>query len=255
MRLNCALVSSILFVSAVLADFHSEKQLEPMFLQRAKKPINGTPHVRAPASYGVWAGGVVERNNGTITLATGTFVVPHPQGAPGSGFVIGVGIDGLTCTTAALAAGVNVMITDHGVNVIPWGELWPRIIKWNPDPPSNDLIVSTGDQLRVTVEMTFSSIDGSFLIENLTTGKNWSDPLKNNPDSPLCQRNAFWVIAVVPDGKTPLANFGTTTFTNISMKAPGNYVFAGNPVVINSIEQNKTSVQVQPSSDITITYG
>ncbi|KAG6371567.1 peptidase G1 [Boletus reticuloceps] len=254
MRLNYALVSSFLFVSVVLADFHIGRQPEPQF----EKPINGTHVRRDPATYGLWAGGVKEKYPGTVTLATGTFIVPQPQGDVGSGFVIGVGLDGLTCTTALLAAGVNVMITNDGFSVIPWGQLLPRIIQWNPDPP-NGVRVSTGDKLRVTVQIAPSSADADayFWIENITTDRSWSDALTNNPDSPLCRQNAFWVVAAVPGGTTPLANFGTVAFRDLRMRAPGIDVYPRNPSIVNLVRNNQviSSVRVEPSSDIIVTYG
>ncbi|KAG6377249.1 peptidase G1 [Boletus reticuloceps] len=228
MRLNCALVSSFLFVSAVLA-----------------------------AEFGEFGGVMYGWNSPekVVTYARGRFTVPYPEVGVNSGFVIGVGLDGHKTCMASLSAGIRVMITEHKVNIEAWSEFAPNVPNWNPQ-----FTVSSGDILEVTVNVVgFNLTDGHFSIENISTGQKWSEDITSH-ELPLCKGNAYWGVAIVPGGQSPFANFNQVTFTNTLIKLgfsdPGQQPRDTLSLLkINQNDHDYTSVNiVLESYDILVTY-
>ncbi|KAG6377240.1 peptidase G1 [Boletus reticuloceps] len=231
MRLNCALVSSFLFVSAVLAEYGD---------------FGGV-------MYG-W-----DVTDKTVTYARGDFVVPYPQvDVVHSAFIIGVGLDGLGTCDASLAAGIRVAITDsHEPDILAWSEFAPGILNWNPS-----FIVSPGHLLEVIVSLVGPSrTEGYFSIENISTGQKWSEDITNHPYS-LCLGSAYWTVEIYPDGQTPLANFNQVTFTETLVKHgfPGQRYKPRDHLTLLKINQNGhdvTSVNLivrSEATNILVTY-
>jgi len=239
MLFNSALVSSLLFVCAVLADRRRERQSR--ILDRIEQPANA-------ASDGVqysrnWSGAVWEENDGTFTYVTGTFNVPTPSGQSGSAASAWVCIDGDTCANAILQVGVDFTVTDDGVSYDAWYEWYPDYAYY-----FSDFSMSGGDVIKVSVIAT-STTSGSAQVENLSNGQSASQQLSSA--YALCGQNAEWIVEDFDDNGAPVpfANFGTVAFWDALATGSGTYTPDG--AIIMEIDQNS---QVLTSSSASGSY-
>ncbi|KAF8139707.1 peptidase A4 family-domain-containing protein [Boletus edulis] len=214
MRLSCALVSSFLFISAVLAEYHPERQ-QPPFLNRVEKSINSTTLI--PFNF-KWAGAVWTRPSATTDYAAGSFTVPRAEGPIiGSGFYIAVSIGSYTCGRITLAAGITVKVVEGGASYEAWGRWYSDDVRIAP----NSFPISVGHVIGAIVQQS-SLTSGVIALINFTTGKVWTTFVSGN--TVLCQQDADWVITTLPSlFDIPLANFHMVTFTHIEAHIDGAY--------------------------------
>ncbi|KAF8557513.1 hypothetical protein OG21DRAFT_1520411 [Imleria badia] len=233
MLFNSALISTLLFVSAVLAGRHS-KHRKSQLLQRAQEP---TEHATHGVQYSNnWAGAVFNEGDGTFVAVSGTFNVPHVSGQSGTGSSAWVGIDGNTCTNAIFQTGVDFHVGENGPEYEAWYE-------WYPDYayPYDGFSVSAGDVIQVSV-VADSPTTGIASIHNVNTGQDMIQHVSST--HALCGQNAEWIVEDYDKNgsQVPFANFGSVFFTNTEASGPSGTYDAGSGAAIFEIQQNKAVV-------------
>ncbi|KAE8377098.1 peptidase A4 family-domain-containing protein [Aspergillus bertholletiae] len=199
-----------------------------------------------------WAGAVLIGSG--YTSVTGTFTVPNPSvpsgGSSSEQYCASawVGIDGDTCSTAILQTGVDFCVDSSGPSFDAWYE-------WYPDYAYDfsGISFSVGDSVKVTVDASSKS-GGTATIENLSTGKTVSHSFSGESANPLCETNAEWILEDFSSGSSlvPFANFGTVTFTDISVTSGGSSSGASGATLID-IKQNGAVLTSSSASDSEVT--
>ncbi|KAN0094745.1 Peptidase G1 [Tylopilus felleus] len=241
MLFNFALVSSVLFAPAVLADRHPVNHQSEILNRRAQSTNTGPNKITSTN----WAGALWTKDNGTFTSINGTFTVPHVTGSNGYAAAAWIGIDGYKCVSL-FHAGVNFVVTDHGPVYYAWHE-------WFPADYQNftGVSISAGDVIRLSIKAT-SRTSGTAKIENLSNGEGAVEEVKSK--HALCELGAEWVVedyrlGVEGNGRfAPFAMFSPVTFTDAVAAGPTStrhYTPAGATIV--NAEQNSvllTSVTI-----------
>ncbi|KAJ7767741.1 peptidase G1 [Mycena metata] len=163
----------------------------------------------------MWGGAGMESPANTYHSVTGTLVVPHLQPAAGgasTGFYGGsawVGLDGMTCQTSLVAAGIDFIYFNESITANTWTEVFPN--------PGADLsmAVNAGDTIKLTVTAT-STTTATAVVENLSNGQ--SSIVSLTSPSVLCLANAEWIVEDFQESTflIPFADFGSITFTDAS---------------------------------------
>ncbi|KAF7342621.1 hypothetical protein MSAN_02018900 [Mycena sanguinolenta] len=203
----------------------------------------------------IWSGAGMESAAGTYKSVTGTLVVPNLQPAAGgaaSGYYGGsawVGLDGMTCGSALMAAGIDFQYLQGTVTAQVWTETYP-----NPGV-NNALAVKPGDTLKLTVTAT-SSTTGTAVVDNVSSGQSVTVALTS--PSPLCLANAEWVVEDFQDGGflIPFADFGTITFTDASATTQsGSTVGPSAGHLINMVQSNEQFTTASSTGNsVTVEY-
>ncbi|KAF7351742.1 hypothetical protein MSAN_01607400 [Mycena sanguinolenta] len=203
----------------------------------------------------IWSGAGMESAAGTYKSVTGTLVVPNLQPAAGgaaSGYYGGsawVGLDGMTCGSALMAAGIDFQYLQGAVTASVWTETYP-----NPGVNSA-LAVSPGNTIKITVTAT-SSTTGTVVVDNVSSGQSTTVALTS--PSPLCLANAEWVVEDYQEGTflIPFADFGTITFTDASATTQsGSTVGPSTGHLINMVQSNEQFTTASSTGDsVTVKY-
>ncbi|KAF8342496.1 peptidase A4 family-domain-containing protein [Amanita rubescens] len=208
---------------------------------------NGTSNV---AYSNNWSGAVWESDpSGPFKSVTGTFKVPTPSGPDGDSSVW-VGIDGDTCGSAILQAGIYVNIKGGIPSYNAWYEWYPA------DAVNfNDITISAGDVIQITITAN-TNTNGIVKIENHTTGQVVGEDLTSQ--SPLCLQNAEWIVEDFMNNgvDVPFCDFGTVQFVGASATTTSGKNVSPVGAQVFIIQKNgvdKTSVQVK-ANNITISY-
>ncbi|KAF8141894.1 peptidase G1 [Boletus edulis] len=237
MRLNCALVSSFLFIF-VLAGDH-----QPPSLDRTEKSI-----ITAELPITNWAGAVrLARSQGeTISYAAATFTVPSARGATGSSFNILVGISGYPpCVQFVLNVVITVTVNRNGVSYQAWGQGYNGNVMVAPDW----FLVSTGQEIRAIVRaLTLTS--GLFILINLNTGRVWAEYVSGG--IMFCHQDAAWIITTPQSQVTILPNFHTVTFTAVLTKISGTRRVPDNLDTVNIRNQGRVMTDTQVNAPFVI---
>jgi len=163
----------------------------------------------------IWAGAGMESPANTYKSVTGTLVVPNLQPAAGgatSGYYGGsawVGLDGMTCQTSLMAAGIDFIYLEGTTTANTWTEVYPN-------PGVNlAMTVNPGDTIKLTLTAT-STTTGTAVVENQSNGQ--SSTVSLTSPSALCLENAEWIVEDFQEGTflIPFADFGTITFNDAS---------------------------------------
>jgi hypothetical protein len=196
-----------------------------------------------------WAGAILIGTG--YTSVTGTFVVPSPSSS-GSG-AAWVGIDGDTCSSAILQAGVSWTRSGSSTSYDAWYE-------WYPDYSYDfsGISVSAGNTIKVTVTAS-SKTSGTAVVENVSTGTTVTHTFTNEAsEGDLCEYNAEWIVEDYEENGSlvQFADFGTVTFTSCSATDNGSKVGTSGATIIDIEQNNKvlTSCSVPSSSEVTCTY-
>lgn len=167
-----------------------------------------------------WSGAVLmQPSSGYFQSVTGRFTVPKPKhlGSAGEESVaVWVGIDGETCHSGLLQAGVDLVVTKSGeVSYQAWYEWFPALSDgWE------DFKISAGDVIQIDV-VAMSTTKGTTKLTNVSTGQTVTKDLEAPGDSKLCRGNAEWIVEKHTDAHdkvVPWNNFGTVVFEAASAK-------------------------------------
>ncbi|EKM56332.1 uncharacterized protein PHACADRAFT_193949 [Phanerochaete carnosa HHB-10118-sp] len=223
---------------------------------RIARRVSGANKLRSEGGEEVnstdWAGAVINASPGTFTSIAASFTLPTPyvpEGADPSGnysAVIVVGIDGNTCPTATLQAGVVVSLEDGQPSYTALAQF---------SSPLNsatfpDISLSAGDLIAVGVTAV-NATSGMAVIINQSTGESGYVSL-TSPDTPLCMMDGEWIVRF---GDEPLPNFGTVVFTYPVAETPSGPVDASH-ANITDIVQGDTFLayaSISPSS-VSVTF-
>ncbi|KAJ7939842.1 acid proteinase [Mycena leptocephala] len=196
-------------VGRLVNPFHPADGVTEKLLSARK---NGDPAVITSTN---WAGVGMESPANTYKSVTGTLVVPHLQPAAGGastryyGGSAWVGMDGMTCKTSFMTAGIDLIYFNESIMANAWTEVYP-------DPGVNmAMTVNAGDSIQLTITAT-STTSGTAVVENVSNGQ--SSTVQLTTTSPLCLANAEWIVEDFQESTflIPFADFGSITFTNAS---------------------------------------
>ncbi|CAK5266532.1 unnamed protein product [Mycena citricolor] len=210
---------------------------------------NATSHVAYSQN---WAGASLESPSGTYTSVTGTFTVPTPRSAGGSGSSAAsawVGIDGDTCSSGIMQTGIDFNVDNGRVSFDAWYEFYPAFAS-----DFSGFSVSAGDVITLVATKT-SSTSGHVSITNESTGRSVSKTLSGS--GRLCGENAEWIVEDFEQGNSlvPFANFGTVTFTNARATLASGGTVGPSGAQLLDIEQNSVLTSVSASgSSVTVRY-
>jgi len=223
------------------------------------KFIEGDANTTAHVDYSSnWSGAVLETpSSGYFTSATGRFTVPTPKHVGSGGTESAsawVGIDGDTCTSGLLQAGVDFTVTSSGsVSYDSWYE-------WYPDYAYDftNFAVSAGNVIQVDITAT-STTKGTVKLTNVSTGKSVSQTLSAPSGSTLCRENAEWIVEDFEENGSlvALSNFGTVVFTAASATLSTGGTEGLSSATIIDLKQGSTvytDVTIDSSSEVTIEY-
>lgn len=216
---------------------------------------NSTAHVDYSSN---WSGAVLEQpSSGYFKSATGRFTVPTPKhvGTDGTESASAwVGIDGDSCATGLLQAGVDFTVTSSGaVSYDSWYE-------WYPDYAYDfsNFAVSAGNVIQVDITAT-STTKGTVKLTNVSTGKSVSQTLSAPSGSVLCRQNAEWIVEDFEENGSlvALSNFGTVVFTNAAASLSTGGTEGLTSATIIDLKQGSTvytDVTIDSGSQVTVKY-
>lgn len=216
---------------------------------------NQTAHVQYSSN---WSGAVLETpSSGYFKSATGRFTVPTPKYAGSGGSESAsawVGIDGDTCGSGLLQAGVDFTVDSSGsVSYDSWYE-------WYPDYAYDfsNFGVSAGDVIQVDVTAT-STTKGTLKLTNVSTGQSVSKTLSAPSGSTLCRQNAEWIVEDFSEGGSlvALSNFGTVVFTNAGASLSTGGTEGLSSATVIDLKQGSsvyTDVTINSNSQVTVKY-
>ncbi|KAB8228955.1 A4/G1 family peptidase [Aspergillus alliaceus] len=214
--------------------------------------LNETTHEQYSSN---WAGAVLIGSG--YSAVTGTFTVPTPSLPSGSSSgeqycaSAWVGIDGDTCESAILQTGLDFCVDSNGPSFSAWYE-------WYPDYAYDfsGISFSAGNEVKVTVDAS-SKTGGTATVENLSTGKKVTHNFSGQSGNALCETNAEWILEDFSSGSSlvPFANFGTVTFTDISVTSGGSSSGASGATLIDIRQNGKVLTSSSASeSKVTVKY-
>ncbi|KNG51011.1 acid protease [Stemphylium lycopersici] len=216
---------------------------------------NTTAHVEYSSN---WSGAVIEEpSSGYFTSATGRFTVPTPKHVGSAGTESSsawVGIDGDTCASGLLQAGIDFTVSSSGaVSYDAWYE-------WYPDYAYDfsNFAVSAGNVIQVDIVAT-STTRGTVKLTNVSTGKSVSQTLSAPRGSVLCRQNAEWIVEDFESGGSlvALSNFGTVVFTQASASLSTGGKDTLSDATIIDLKQGSTvytDVAINSGSQVTVKY-
>lgn len=193
------------------------------------------------ATSGNWAGAILEGSG--LTSVVGTFTVPNisiPQGGSDDityGASVWVGIDGDSCESGLLQAGVNFDITGDDASFTAWYEWFPDVEIYY-----DDITISAGDTIQVTVVATSTS-SGTTTLENLSTGVKRSHTFMNDQNT-LCFSTAEWIVEDYTHtvngvkSQMPFVDYGSVKFTNAYAYTDNDTFGISNAKIDNMIDEN-----------------
>lgn len=221
----------------------------------AESADNTTAHVQYSSN---WSGAVLEQpSSGYFTTATGRFTVPTPKHVGSAGTEAAsawVGIDGDTCASGLLQAGIDFTVTSSGaVSYDAWYE-------WYPDYAYDfsNFAVSAGQVIQVDITAT-STTKGTVKLTNVSTGKSVSQTLTAPSGSVLCRQNAEWIVEDFESGGSlvALGNFGTVVFTSASAGLSTGGTEGLSSATVIDLQQGSTvytDVTINSGSQVTVKY-
>ncbi|CAP78998.1 Aspergillopepsin-2 [Penicillium chrysogenum] len=268
MKFAVAIFSTTLLATSVIAsplasqrEAHSEIQRSVQGPRRTTRPRNpGTSEVlylnqTSQETYSSkWAGAVLIGTGYTSVSGEITVPIPHlPNGANSyTNYCASawVGIDGDTCSTAILQAGIDFCIQGGFISYNAWYE-------WYPDYAHNfsNIQILPGDVIKMTVDATSKS-SGFVTIENLSTGVSVMHIFPYSLRGDLCEFNAEWIVEdfSVNNALAPFADFGTVVFSN-AVASRGGDTYGPLGATIMDIYQDRILTSSSVTRDtVTISY-
>ncbi|KAF8723782.1 hypothetical protein AX14_008678 [Amanita brunnescens Koide BX004] len=141
----------------------------------------------------------------TFTSVTGTFTAPQPRNPEGYASV-SVGIDGYTCPTVILQAGIDVDYINGTTSFLAWYEWYPA-----GAVSFDNFTINAGDEIQVTVIAT-SNTTGIAKVVNLSDYQIAKIGL--NSTVPLCRKSVEWIVEDFERNNKPVpfTDFGAVKF-------------------------------------------
>ena len=217
---------------------------------------NTTAHVQYSSN---WSGAVLETpSSGYFTTATGRFTVPTPKyvgsGSGDQAASAWVGIDGDTCGSGLLQAGIDFTVSSNGaVSYDAWYE-------WYPDYAHDfsNFAIMAGQVIQVDITAT-STTKGTVKLTNVSTGKSVSQTISAPSGSVLCRQNAEWIVEDFESGGSlvALGNFGTVVFTAASAGLSTGGTEGLSSATVIDLKQGSTvhtDVTINSGSQVTVKY-
>jgi hypothetical protein len=216
---------------------------------------NATAHVDYSSN---WSGAVLEQpSSGYFKSATGRFTVPTPRHVGSGGTESSsawVGIDGDSCASGLLQAGIDFTVSSSGdVSYDAWYE-------WYPDYAYDfsNFDVGAGDVIQVDIVAT-STTRGTVSLTNVSTGQKVSQTLSAPSGSVLCRQNAEWIVEDFEQGGSlvALSNFGTVVFSQASAALSTGGTEGLSSATIIDLKQGSTvytDVTINSGSQVTVKY-
>lgn len=208
-----------------------------------------------------WSGAVLKKpSSGHFESVTGRFKVPRPKHVGSAGkesAAVWVGIDGETCHSGLIQAGVDLEVSESGdVSYSAWYEWYPALSE-----TFHNFKISEGDVIQIDVTAT-STTKGTTKITNVSTGQTLSKTLEAPGDSKLCRGNAEWIVEKFSDANdktVPWSNFGTVVFEAASAKLSGGGTQDLTDADIIDLQDKKTGtvytdVAINNGSSVTVQY-
>jgi hypothetical protein len=246
------------------ADGSRRHRTQPMVLvgtnyKENAKFIEGSDNNTAHVDYSSnWSGAVLETpSSGYFKSATGRFTVPTPKHVGSGGTESSsawVGIDGDSCASGLLQAGIDFTVSSSGsVSYDAWYE-------WYPDYAYDfsNFAVQAGNVIQVDIVAT-STTKGTVSLTNVSTGKKVSQTLSAPSGSVLCRQNAEWIVEDFESGGSlvALSNFGTVVFTGASASLSTGGTEGLNSATIIDLKQGSTvytDVTINNANQVTVKY-
>lgn len=207
MKFSQSFVNSLLLAGLAAAAPSFENRFSPLRSNNSNDQDGGRTSNN-------WAGAVLDGHG--LTKVVGVFTVPEvsiPRGGNANtqyGASAWVGIDGDSCQSGLLQTGVSFYVTGDNVEYQAWYEWFPDL-----SYPYENIDISAGDEIRVTVVATSTS-SGTTTLENLTTGVKRSHTFTDDSNS-LCFSTAEWIVEDFDDAynnQLPFADYGSVKFTD-----------------------------------------
>ncbi|KAJ6544520.1 peptidase G1, partial [Mycena capillaripes] len=161
----------------------------------------------------------------------GQFVIPTlftPSGLRTAYISVWVGVDGYTCPTATIKAGVDIEIRNGAASYFAWDEYFPG--QYNVE--TNSISFSAGNTINlIAIANAFNLHEAE--IQNLSAHGSVGRAFAPGPA--LCQTDAVWGIEAwqVGDVRLPFS----LQFTNAqATRLDGTVVGPGSATVLNTVE-------------------
>ena len=216
---------------AEAASFHRSNSLpaplgpDVLHLVRGHLPVGGTtPHATSSATAGPalstnWSGQVA--TGGTYTSVAGSWTVPTVQPGGNDYSATWIGIDGTSSSTLIQTG--TAQESDFGTTAYyPWYELLP-----NSETPIPHL-VEPGDSMTSSITET-STVNSTWSIVLTDVSEQWTFQISVHYVTP--GTSAEWIEEAPTVGtQTTLADYGSTTFTGMSVGGPGTAAATYSPI-------------------------
>ncbi|KAJ7137074.1 peptidase A4 family-domain-containing protein, partial [Mycena epipterygia] len=179
-----------------------------------------------------WAGAVITDPTVKWESIAGQFVIPTisaPLGLRNAYISVWVGVDGHTCNTATIKAGVDIEIRNRAPSYFAWDDYFPS--QYNAE--TNSIISFAAGNVINLIAIANSSNLQEAEIQNLSEGITVGRTFKPGPE--LCQADAIWGIEMweVGDVRAPFS----IQFTNAkATRFDGTVVGPGNATALNTQE-------------------
>jgi hypothetical protein len=197
------LACSLLFPGSAFAESGWDPNISPLVDGNWNKSLNwsGIAHQSS----------LTNPLTGYVSSVKAEWVVPAvtcAPGAPASTSSVWVGIDGFTTGTTVEQIGTQQSCTNGVASYQPFYAMYPS------SSVNFNLAIRPGD--RVSGQVSYAAGKFTLKLSNLTTGTSYTT---TQTSTTALRRSAEFIVErrTLNGGITPLANFGTVTFTNTAM--------------------------------------
>ncbi|KAJ7472311.1 peptidase A4 family-domain-containing protein [Mycena galericulata] len=226
-----ALFVQTLVVAGALAAPSPDNRSQDRIGRREEFIRRATPPGAVPFHSSNWAGAVITDPTAKWQSVSGQFVVPAfgaPLGLRAAYISIWVAVDGFTCNTATVKAGVDIEVINDAPSYFAWDEYFPG--QYNAE--TNSIFFSAGNTVNLIAIANISNLQEAE-IQNLSAHVSVGRAFAPGPA--LCQSDVIWGIETweVGDIREPFS----VEFTNAqATRSDGTVVGPGEATVINTQE-------------------
>jgi hypothetical protein len=188
-----------------------------------------------------WSGYAVTGSAGSVTSASGSWIVPAVTGTTTAYAACWTGIDGFSSSTVEQTGTLSYISNGH-----PFYYAWYEFYPLQAIIPISAVPVNPGDKISASVTYSTSPSEFTLTIEDIATSKSFSitatvASLGYTP----ARSSAEWIVEAPSSssGILPLAYFGTADFGNVYTSVSGT-CFATISGVSGDIASFGTAVQM-----------